>query len=388
MGNCFYLYNNDNYIKDLAINDNTNKFKQFTSCLTKQIYTFSIGLLIIFSSIALYGCFSSKIIYCLLTIICVLIVSNILSLHYFTQSYNQFILMCTEILKFETIAKQTKKIIQYQPTIKSNYIEIIQKLNSNIERILKIKQRDLKEDLDIYEIYLENKQKIFIELFNEYHITFCENKSHLQISFLCSIHSHLKQLVQSYIRAYEEMLNCQFDWKELSIQHVVPQKEKKEIANITRIYDMIEYNTKSNKDYMKLINMLNEDLPDTKDIITLIDEIIAKKQLSISSIEKFKENVKAMNDKDNKESDEITEKEELKDEVPTKRNDTSVSLLELTLGEDFDKKEEVKEEKEERFTYVSPLDMIRGQQEVKELKDSLVEQLEEYYYKLNKQKEK
>ena len=32
--------------------------------------------------------------------------------------------------------------------------------------------------------------------------------------------------------------------------------------------------------------------------------------------------------------------------------------------------------------------MIRGQQEVKELKDSLVEQLEEYYYKLNKQKEK
>ena len=388
MGNCFYLYNNDNYIKDLAINDNTNKFKQFTSSLTKQIYTFSIGLLILFLSIALYGCFSSKIIYCLLTIICVLIVSNILSLHYFTQSYNQFILMCTEILKFETIAKQTKKIIQYQPTIKSNYIEIIQKLNSNIERILKIKQRNLKEDLDIYEIYLENKQKIFIELFNEYHITFCENKSHLQISFLCSIHSHLKQLVQSYIRAYEEMLNCQFDWKELSIQHVVPQKEKKEIANITRIYDMIDYNTESNKDYMKLINMLNEDLPDTKDIITLIDEIIAKKQLSISSIEKFKENVKAMNDKDAKEKDEITEKEELKDEVPSKRNDTSVSLLELTLGEDYDKKEEVKEEKEERFTYVSPLDMIRGQQEVKELKDSLVEQLEEYYYKLNKQKEK
>ena len=388
MGNCFYLYNNDNYIKDLAINDNTNKFKQFTSSLTKQIYTFSIGLLILFLSIALYGCFSSKIIYCLLTIICVLIVSNILSLHYFTQSYNQFILMCTEILKFETIAKQTKKIIQYQPTIKSNYIEIIQKLNSNIERILKIKQRNLKEDLDIYEIYLENKQKIFIELFNEYHITFCENKSHLQISFLCSIHSHLKQLVQSYIRAYEEMLNCQFDWKELSIQHVVPQKEKKEIVNITRIYDMIDYNTESNKDYMKLINMLNEDLPDTKDIITLIDEIIAKKQLSISSIEKFKENVKAMNDKDDKEKEEITEKEELKDEVPSKRNDTSVSLLELTLGEDYDKKEEVKEEKEERFTYVSPLDMIRGQQEVKELKDSLVEQLEEYYYKLNKQKEK
>ena len=388
MGNCFYLYNNDNYIKDLAINDNTNKFKQFTSSLTKQIYTFSIGLLILFLSIALYGCFSSKIIYCLLTIICVLIVSNILSLHYFTQSYNQFILMCTEILKFETIAKQTKKIIQYQPTIKSNYIEIIQKLNSNIERILKIKQRNLKEDLDIYEIYLENKQKIFIELFNEYHITFCENKSHLQISFLCSMHSHLNQLVQSYIRAYEEMLNCQFDWKELSIQHVVPQKEKKEIANITRIYDMIDYNIESNKDYMKLINMLNENLPDTKDIITLIDEIIAKKQLSISSIEKFKENVKAMNDKDNKESDEITEKEELKDEVPSKRNDTSVSLLELTLGEDYDKKEEVKEEKEERFTYVSPLDMIRGQQEVKELKDSLVEQLEEYYYKLNKQKEK
>lgn len=388
MGNCIYLYNNDNYIKDLAINDNTNKFKQFTSSLTKQIYTFSIGLFILFLSIVLYGCFSSKIIYCLLTIICVVIVSNINSLHYFTQSYDQFILMCTEILKFETIAKQTKKIIQYQPTIKSNYIEIIQKLNSNIERILKIKQRNLKEDLDIYEIYLENKQKIFIELFNEYHITFCENKSHLQISFLCAIHSHLNQLVQSYIRAYEEMLNCQFDWKELSIQHVVPQKEKKEIANITRIYDMIEYNIESNKDYMKLINMLNEDIPDTKDIITLIDEIIAKKQLSISSIEKFKENVKAMNDKDNKESDEITEKEELIDEVPSKRNDTSVSLLELTLGEDYDKKEEVKEEKEERFTYVSPLDMIRGQQEVKELKDSLVEQLEEYYYKLNKQKEK
>ena len=95
-----------------------------------------------------------------------------------------------------------------------------------------------------------------------------------------------------------------------------------------------------------------------------------------------------MNDKDDKEKKEITEKEELKDEVPSKRNDTSVSLLELTLGEDYDKKEEVKEEKEERITYVSPLDMIRGQQEVKELKDSLVEQLEEYYYKLNKQKEK
>ena len=57
-------------------------------------------------------------------------------------------------------------------------------------------------------------------------------------------------------------------------------------------------------------------------------------------------------------------------------------------GEDFNKKEEVTEEKEEKFTYVSPLEMIRGQQEVKELKDSLVEQLEEYYYKLNKQKEK
>ena len=88
------------------------------------------------------------------------------------------------------------------------------------------------------------------------------------------------------------------------------------------------------------------------------------------------------------EQDELNEKEDLAEEIPSKRNDTSVSLLELTLGEDFNKKEEVTEEKEEKFTYVSPLEMIRGQQEVKELKDSLVEQLEEYYYKLNKQKEK
>ena len=388
MGNCLYLYNNDNYIKELAITDNTNKFNAFTSSLRKQIYSFCIGLFVLFLSITLYGCFLNKIIFCLLTIVCVIIVSNIFSLHYFTQSYNQFILMCTEILKFETIAKQTKKIIQYQPTIKSNYIEIIQKLNANIERILKIKQREMKEDYDIYEIYLENKQKIFIELFNEYHITFCENKSHFQISILCSINSHLKQLIRSYIRAYEEMLNCQFDWKALSIQHVVSQKDKKEIANITRIYDMIDYNLESNKDYTKLINMLNETVLDTKDILTLIDEIIAKKQLSISSIEKFKENIKEINDKENKEKDELNEKEDLAEEIPSKRNDTSVSLLELTLGEDFNKKEEVTEEKEEKFTYVSPLEMIRGQQEVKELKDSLVEQLEEYYYKLNKQKEK
>ena len=116
--------------------------------------------------------------------------------------------------------------------------------------------------------------------------------------------------------------------------------------------------------------------------------MIAKKQLSISSIEKFKENIKEINDKENKEKDELNEKEDLAEEIPSKRNDTSVSLLELTLGEDFNKKEEVTEEKEEKFTYVSPLEMIRGQQEVKELKDSLVEQLEEYYYKLNKQKEK
>ena len=184
------------------------------------------------------------------------------------------------------------------------------------------------------------------------------------------------------------MLNCQFDWKALSIQHVVSQKDKKEIANITRIYDMIDYNLESNKDYTKLINMLNESVLDTKDILTLIDEIIAKKQLSISSIEKFKENIKEINDKENKEKDELNEKEDLSEEIPSKRNDTSVSLLELTLGEDFNKKEEVTEEKEEKFTYVSPLEMIRGQQEVKELKDSLVEQLEEYYYKLNKQKEK
>ena len=121
MGNCLYLYNNDNYIKELAINDNTNKFNAFTSSLRKQIYSFCIGLFVLFLSITLYGCFLNKIIFCLLTIVCVIIVSNIFSLHYFTQSYNQFILMCTEILKFETIAKQTKKIIQYQPTIKSKY---------------------------------------------------------------------------------------------------------------------------------------------------------------------------------------------------------------------------------------------------------------------------
>ena len=40
MGNCLYLYNNDNYIKELAINDNTNKFNAFTSSLRKQIYSF------------------------------------------------------------------------------------------------------------------------------------------------------------------------------------------------------------------------------------------------------------------------------------------------------------------------------------------------------------
>lgn len=383
MGNCFYLYNNDNYIKDLAINDNTNKFNQFTNTLRKQMISFNIGLSVLVIAFVFYGCFSMRLLFTLLTIICVFSVSYYFSLYYFKETYDKFIVMCTEILKFETIAKQTKKIIQYQPNINSNYKEIIQKLNSSIERIFNIKQRTIKEEDDLYEIYLENKQKVFIELFNEYHITFCENKNHLYISLFCSINSHLRQLIQSYIRAFEEMKNCQFDWRELSLQHIVSQKDKKEIHSIKRVFDMINFNLEANQDYFKLINML--DNPDTKDILFLIEEIIAKKQLSISSIEKFKESIsQKTNDKDDNTKEDINEEVE---HVTDKRNDTSVSLLELTLGEDFNKKEEEKEEKEEKFTYVSPLDMIRGQEEVKELKDSLVEQLEEYYYKLNKKKD-
>ena len=151
---------------------------------------------------------------------------------------------------------------------------------------------------------------------------------------------------------------------------------------------MISNNLESNKDYLKLIELIEskKEIEKNKEIEVLIDEIINKKRISIASFEKIKEELI----KEHQNTNEEYNIQENKKEVIMEENkkDTSVSLLELELGENFcaEKEEKKKEKKENTFTRINPLDIIKGEREVKELKENFIMQLEEYYFNLKKSK--
>lgn len=394
MGNCLYLYNGENYIKNLAKNDNSKNFQHFYEQTSKKLkgnfaiifvlllllsfliykinfHSFIIGPIILFFISYIYVCFSS--------------------LSYCKESYDKFIALCGIILKFETITKSTYKVTLYNKNIGTYCTKILNDLNTNIELIIKsgkpsncenkIKQEE-------FEQYLANKGAIFIKIINDFQFLFCESKSFIEIFISCSLVNFLLSITTVYSRGIESMLNAQIEWDKVSFSHLASNKEKQSIYNIKRIYEMISNNLESNKDYLKLIELIEskKENEKNKEIEVLIDEIINKKRISIASFEKIKEELIKEHQNTNEECNiQENQKEIIMEE---NKKDTSVSLLELELGENFcSEKEEKKEEKKENtFTRINPLDIIKGEREVKELKENFIMQLEEYYFNLKKSK--
>lgn len=389
MVNCLYLYNGENYIKNLATNDNRKNFEQFyeqTVKKLKAIFSIIFAVLLLLSFVIYKINFHSFIIVPIVIIFISYIYVCFSSLSYCKESYDKFIALCGIILKFETITKSTYKVTQYNKNIGTHCKQIVNDLNTKIQLIINsgtpsnIENKDKREE---FEQYLANKGTIFMKIFNDFQFFFCESKSYIEIFFSCSLVNFILNTIILYSRAIEFMLNAQIEWDTLSFSHLASNKEKQSIFNIKRIYEMISNNLESNKDYLKLIELIEskKENEKTKEIEVLIDDIINKKRISIASFEKIKEELIKEPQKTNDEKVQENQKEIIKEE---NKKDTSVSLLELELGENFCAEKE--EKKEITFARVNPLDIIKGEREVKELKENLLTQLDEYFFNLKKSK--
>ena len=139
-----------------------------------------------------------------------------------------------------------------------------------------------------------------------------------------------------------------------------------------------------NNQLQKLILQIKDNENDSQHLEELLNDIIFKKQNSISQLIKLR---KEYTNKKNEKLDEITnynlKDEDEENQKENKENDTSISLLEIELGKI--KKDKIKKENE-YISNVNPFDIIKGQKKVQGLKMGLISELEEYYSKIKLKK--
>ena len=395
-----YLYilnNNTNYIKELGSGDNSEKFKIEILKLKQmfQKYFLNIFFFLLFPLFISIFFRNLKIIILIFILFSCSYLIPIYCLNEFEKSYNLFIKFCQNIIKFENIQKNIFRILQYNSNIKEDYKNIINNLCEELLLILNNKNFINSKENDLYneETYYKIKGQIFINLFNEYEEIFCSNQYYIFIFWNNYLNIKLNKFIKILNYKSIDLFNLNEDWSEIiknydenikNIKDLNQEKENKFLSKIETIYNIMISSCELNNQLQKLILQIKDNENDSQHLEELLNDIIFKKQNSISQLIKLR---KEYTNKKNEKLDEITN-DNLKDEdeenqKENKENDTSISLLEIELGKI--KKDKIKKENE-YISNVNPFDIIKGQKKVQGLKMGLISELEEYYSKIKLKK--
>lgn len=363
MGNCFILNNCINYIENLKDKDNTNEFNENYKKIVIQFCSSFFSIFIAFLAIEIFFQFYFKT-FILISIAYILVVFY--SLKNFRKSYFLFIDLCKEIVLFEINLKTYNKLSRYNEKIKDKYENIMGILNENLNKIIKDPPKIKVEDK--YERYLTYKPMLFLIIFQDFKENYCSQKSFLFLAFFCNFVNFLNHSKNLFFSLRNELINSEI--KDFKISFA-----DESIFYEQRINEVMQYDIEAFEDYAKLISILKT--TDKKEIENLIEDIINKKRILITSLEKIKNDFVKKEDISKKPA----KKEEPK--VKEKKKDTSISLLDLELSQ-ISKPEVQKEIKSEAPGSVNPMDIIKGEMEIRELKDNFIFELEKYYEKIKK----
>ena len=162
----------------------------------------------------------------------------------------------------------------------------------------------------------------------------------------------------------------------------VKEKETQFLRKLEIVYNVMISNCQINNQLKNLLyNIKNVD---TEKIEEILDDIIFKKQNSLSQLITLRnEYTKKKDDK----LEEITNNQlEIEKMEKENKKENPVPLMELELR----KINKINKSKNQNnyISNVNPLDIIKGEQEVQVLKMELISELEEYYLKINKNKKK
>ena len=245
------------------------------------------------------------------------------------------------------------------------------------------------EQLYNEEIYFKIKGKIFINLFNDYEKLYCLNNNYIFILLKNTINSKLNKYINILNISSIELFNLNEDWNtiiqscEENIKNIrVKEKETLFLRKSEIIYNIIISNCQINNQLKNLLNIIKNE--DTQKIEEILDDIIFKKQNSLSQLITLRnEYTKKKDDK----LEEITNNQlEIEKMEKENKKENPVPLMELELRK-INKIDKSKKQNN-YISNVNPLDIIKGEKEVQGLKMELISELEEYYLKINKNKKK
>ena len=304
------------------------------------------------------------------------------------KTYYLFISFCQSIIKYENIQKKIFRVLYYNPYNKDEYQKIIFNLNKQLLEILNEKNYFIQnEQLYNEEIYFKIKGKIFINLFNDYEKLYCLNNNYIFILIKNTINSKLNKYINVLNISSIELFNLNEDWNtiiqsyEENIKNIrVKEKETLFLRKSEIIYNIIISNCQINNQLKNLLNIIKNE--DTEKIEEILDDIIFKKQNSLSQL------ISLRNEYTKKKDDKLEEitNNQLEIEKMENKKENPVPLMELELRKI--KKINKSKKKNNYISNVNPLDIIKGEKEVQGLKMELISELEEYYLTINKNKKR
>ena len=200
-----------------------------------------------------------------------------------------------------------------------------------------------------------------------------------------TINSKLNKYINVLNISSIELFNLNEDWNtiiqsyEENIKNIrVKEKETLFLRKSEIIYSIIIRNCQINNQLKNLLNIIKNE--DTEKIEEILDDIIFKKQNSLSQLISLRnEYTKKKDDK----LEEITNNQlEIEKMEKENKKENPVPLMELELRK-INKIDKSKKQNN-YISNVNPLDIIKGEKEVQGLKMELISELEEYYLKINK----
>ena len=145
------------------------------------------------------------------------------------------------------------------------------------------------EQLYNEEIYFKIKGKIFINLFNDYEKLYCLNNNYIFILIKNTINSKLNKYINVLNISSIKLFNLNEDWNtiiqsyEENIKNIrVKEKETLFLRKSEIIYNIIISNCQINNQLKNLLNIIKNE--DTEKIEEILDDIIFKKQNSLSQL--------------------------------------------------------------------------------------------------------
>lgn len=446
--NLFIFSNNLNYLKELSQKDNYKIFKEKINhskkYLFKKILTISLISIFLLSFFSLKQKYISNY-YLYLFTFCSLLYYFLVNkvIDNFNACFENFIKLCREIIRYESIIKNKLKIILYQPETeektKNNINSIINCIQSiifnDIEKLNDYKCNDNNTETDkdnnnnkkahmTFRKYLKLKEKLFEYIFIQYDKEYVIEKNFFLKYFEDeysnnNINKQLKKLINEYsfniqkIKCSEENYFSIIKKKEQFIKdEFISTDEIKKNEIVNSIYDLLLENYKLNENFIDLIKNINQekkikenDSNGNKTIEENIEYIIEKNQMSIRSLEQIKKKIRNREEneeeiifKNNNNQKSILDSINEKNEENGKKGKKGISLLEIELGLLTEEKDEEKNENNNNKISISEnksnnrvidnMEIFKEKNKLSDLKNSFINELNEYCQRVKGKKEK